>query len=324
MYPYKFEPILKKTLWGGDKIVAFKKMTEHVENVGESWEISAVEGSESVVANGMDRGLTLTELVDKYKEKLLGESNYRRFGRGCPLLVKFIDARQKLSVQVHPNDELARQRHGKLGKNEMWFVVGAEMGATLLSGFKKEISPEEYLQRVANGSFLDVVQCCEVKPGDVCYVPAGRVHGIGAGTFVVEIQETSDVTYRIFDYNRRDKDGKVRELHTELARDAINFEDVGDDFRVSYEAKKNEPVRLVSTPYFTTSLFDVSEVYVCDYSRLDSFVILICFDGACSLIDDAGNETRLGAGETVLLPASVRSVRVNPDSSGVQLLETYV
>lgn len=324
MYPLKFEPILKKTLWGGDKIVAFKKMTEHVENVGESWEVSAVEGSESVVANGADRGLTLTELVGKYGAELLGEANYRRFGQKFPLLVKFIDAKQKLSVQVHPSDALAKQRHGKLGKNEMWYVVGAEQGAALLSGFKKKISSEEYLQKVADGSFLDVVQSCEVKPGDVCYVPAGRVHGIGAGTFVVEIQETSDVTYRIFDYNRRDKDGNLRELHTELACEAIDFDDVGEDFRIPYEARKNEPVGLVSTPYFTTSLYDMDEAHVCDYSRLDSFVILICVDGACLLTDDAGNETRLSAGETVLLPASIRSVRMIPDSSGVRLLETYV
>ena len=204
MYPLKFEPILKQTLWGGDKIIPFKHLNENLPNVGESWEISAVEGSESVVANGADKGLTLPEMVRKYKEELVGEANYMRFGNKFPLLIKFIDAKLDLSIQVHPNDELARKRHNSFGKNEMWYVIAADKGAKLISGFAEQITPKEYKERVYNGTFAEVLQTCEIKPGDVFYVPAGRVHGIGAGSFIAEIQQTSDVTYRIFDYNRKD------------------------------------------------------------------------------------------------------------------------
>ena len=222
MYPLKFEPILKQTLWGGDKIIPFKHLNETLPNVGESWEVSAVEGSESVVANGADKGYTLPEMVRKYKDELVGEANYARFGSKFPLLIKFIDAKLDLSIQVHPDDELAKKRHNSFGKNEMWYVIAADKGAKLISGFSEQITPKEYKDRVHNGTFAEVLQTCAIEPGDVFYVPAGRVHGIGAGAFVAEIQQTSDITYRIFDYNRKDKDGKSRELHTSQAMDAIN------------------------------------------------------------------------------------------------------
>ncbi len=256
MYPLKFEPILKQTLWGGDKIIPFKHLNDTLANVGESWEVSAVEGSESIVANGADKGLTLPDMVRKYKEDLVGEANYARFGNKFPLLIKFIDAKLDLSIQVHPGDELAKKRHNSFGKNEMWYVIAADQGAKLISGFAEQITPKEYKERVYNGTFADVLQTCAIKPGDVFYVPAGRVHGIGAGAFVAEIQQTSDITYRIFDYNRKDKDGKSRELHTSQAIDAINFADVQDDFRTEYEQVQNEPVEMVASPYFTTSIYD--------------------------------------------------------------------
>ena len=290
MYPLKFEPILKQTLWGGEKIIPFKHLNVSLPNVGESWEVSAVEGSESVVANGADRGRTLPEMVREYKEELVGESNYARFGDKFPLLIKFIDAKLDLSVQVHPDDALAKKRHNSFGKNEMWYVIAADKGAKLISGFSQEITPKEYKERVSNGTFTDVLQTCEIKPGDVFYVPAGRVHGIGAGSFVAEIQQTSDITYRIYDYNRKDKNGKTRELHTTLAIDAINYADVQDDFRTHYDLVPNEPVEIVACPYFTTSVYDMDEELTCDYSELDSFVIFICVEGACRLVDDSKNE----------------------------------
>ena len=324
MYPLKFEPILKQTLWGGDKIIPFKHLNETLPNVGESWEVSAVEGSESVVANGADKGYTLPEMVRKYKEELVGEANYARFGNKFPLLIKFIDAKLDLSIQVHPGDELAKKRHNSFGKNEMWYVIAADKGAKLISGFAEEITPKEYKDRVHNGTFAEVLQTCAIEPGDVFYVPAGRVHGIGAGAFVAEIQQTSDITYRIFDYNRKDKDGKSRELHTSQAMDAINFSDVQDDFRTEYERVQNEPVEMVASPYFTTSVYDMTEEITCDYSELDSFVIFICVDGSCSLTDDNQNEITLRAGETVLLPAAVQEVTIVPEGQRVKLLETYV
>ena len=324
MYPLKFEPILKQTLWGGDKIIPFKHLDETLPNVGESWEVSAVEGSESVVANGADKGYTLPEMVRKYKDELVGEANYARFGRKFPLLIKFIDAKLDLSIQVHPGDELAKKRHNSFGKNEMWYVIAADKGAKLISGFSEEITPKEYKDRVHNGTFAEVLQTCTIEPGDVFYVPAGRVHGIGAGAFVAEIQQTSDITYRIFDYNRKDKDGKSRDLHTSQAMDAINFSDVQDDFRTEYERIQNEPVEMVASPYFTTSVYDMTEEITCDYSELDSFVIFICVEGSCRLTDDNQNEITLRAGETVLLPAAVQEVTIVPEGGRVKLLETYV
>lgn len=323
MYPLKFESILKQTLWGGDKIIPFKHLNEALSNVGESWEISAVEGSESIVANGADKGLTLPEMVRKYKEDLVGEANYARFGSKFPLLIKFIDAEQDLSIQVHPGDELAKKRHNSFGKNEMWYVIAADEGAKLISGFSEQISPKEYKERVHNGTFADVLQTCSIKPGDVFYVPAGRVHGIGAGAFVAEIQQTSDITYRIFDYNRKDKEGKSRELHTSQAMDAINFADVQDDFRTEYEQVPNEPVEIVASPYFTTSVYDMTEEITCDYSELDSFVIFICVEGSCNIIDNEKNEISLQAGDTILLPAAIQEVTIIPQD-GVKLIETYV
>ena len=323
MYPLKFEPILKQTLWGGDKIIPFKHLNESLQNVGESWEVSAVEGSESVVANGPDKGLTLPEMVRKNKEELVGEANYARFGEKFPLLIKFIDAKLDLSIQVHPDDALAKQRHNSFGKNEMWYVIAADKGAKLISGFAKEITPKEYKERVHDGTFAEVLQTCNIQPGDVFYVPAGRVHGIGAGAFVAEIQQTSDITYRIFDYNRKDKNGKTRELHTAQAVDAINFSDVQDDFRTAYDHVQNEPVEVVACPYFTTSVYDMTEEISCDYSELDSFVIFICVEGSCRLIDNEKNEISLQAGETVLLPATVQEITIVPEKA-VKLLETYV
>ena len=323
MYPLKFEPILKQTLWGGDKIIPFKHLNDTLANVGESWEVSAVEGSESIVANGADKGLTLPDMVRKYKEDLVGEANYARFGNKFPLLIKFIDAKLDLSIQVHPGDELAKKRHNSFGKNEMWYVIAADQGAKLISGFAEQITPKEYKERVYNGTFADVLQTCAIKPGDVFYVPAGRVHGIGAGAFVAEIQQTSDITYRIYDFNRKDANGKTRELHTSQALDAINYE-VLDDYRTKYEPLKDEPVELVACPYFTTSVYDMSEQISCDYSELDSFVIFICIEGSCLMTDNEGNEVRLGAGETVLLPATTQELTIVPQEGNVKLLETYV
>ena len=322
MYPLKFELILKQTLWGGDKIISFKQLNDTRTEVGESWEISAVEGSESIVAEGPDKGMTLTEVLSKYREELLGEANYARFGVKFPLLVKFIDARQDLSIQVHPSDELAKKRHNSMGKTEMWYVIGADKGAKLRSGFSEQITPKEYKDRVYNNTITEVLQEYDIQPGDVFFLPAGRVHSIGAGAFIAEIQQTSDVTYRIYDFDRKDSKGNARELHTDLAREAINFE-VLDDYRTQYDVVENEPIELVACPYFTTSLYDMTEEITCDYSELDSFVIFVCVEGSCTLYDNEKNEVSFKAGETVLMPASTQEVTIVPNGK-VKLLETYV
>ena len=322
MYPLKFQPILKQTLWGGDKIIPFKHLNEKLERVGESWEISGVENNESVVINGEYRGYTLPQLVREFKDVLVGEDNYHRFGDTFPLLIKFIDAQKDLSIQVHPSDELAKKRQNSLGKTEMWYVIGAEKGAKLRSGFSKQITPKEYKEHVANDTITDVLMEYEIHAGDVFFLPAGRIHSIGAGAFIAEIQETSDITYRIYDFNRVDANGKKRELHTELAKDAINYE-VQEDYRTHYEVEKNEPVELVACPYFTTSLYDIDEEVSCDYSELDSFVVLMCMEGNCTLTTDKEEPMEIHAGETVLIAAENNEVILNPHGKA-KLLESYV
>ena len=317
----KFEPILKQTLWGGDKINDYKHLNNSLTHIGESWEISGVPGHESVVANGPWKGTALPALIDRLGADLVGRDNYERFGTLFPLLVKFIDARLDLSIQVHPDDRLAHERHGCPGKNEMWYVIAAEPGAQLCVGLSHPISPEEYERRIADGSIEDVLCFHKLQAGDVFHIPAGRVHSIGAGAFIAEIQQTSDITYRIYDYNRRDDNGRLRELHTEWARDAIDYT-VQADYRTHYTPHTNEPVELVSSPHFTTSLYDLTEDMHCDYSELDTFIIYICTKGAATLCDDAGSELAISQGETVLIPACTRSVHIRPDGH-VCLLESW-
>ena len=316
----KFEPLLKQTLWGGDKIIPFQRMTSNLENVGESWEISGVKDNETVVCAGPMKGKRLNELVAEMKETLVGKENYERFGNEFPLLVKFIDARQDLSIQVHPNDEIAH-RHGKpRGKTEMWYVLPSEPGAKLYCGLKKQITPEQYTEMVENDTICDTLAQYEVHEDDVFFLPAGRIHAIGAGSFVAEIQQTSDVTYRIYDYKRKDKDGNYRELHTREAAESINYT-VEKNYRTEYHARKNQGVPLVTCPYFSTAVYDLDEPMTLDYSELDSFVILIAVKGEGSITDEQGNKYTFIAGETVLVPANVNTVRVE---GAVKFLETYV
>ena len=323
MYPLKFEPILKQTLWGGDKIIPFKHLNSDLKGVGESWEISGVEDNESVVANGPDKGLTLADMVRKYREELVGEANYARFGNKFPLLIKFIDAKQDLSIQVHPDDEYALKNEGEFGKTEMWYVIDNAGGkAHLRSGLSKKITPDEYAAMIADNTICDALADYAVQPGDVFFLPAGRIHSIGAGCFIAEIQQTSNVTYRIYDFNRKDKNGNTRELHTELSKDAIDYS-VEEDYRTHYTPKQNESVELVTCPYFTTSVYDLTENMTIDYSELDSFVIYICMEGTCTVTDGDGNSLELQAGESILFPATTKEVKVTVEGH-VKFLETYV
>ncbi|WP_300728641.1 type I phosphomannose isomerase catalytic subunit [uncultured Bacteroides sp.] len=323
MYPLKFKPILKSTIWGGEKIIPFKHLTCQQEQVGESWEISDVPGDESVVANGSDAGKNLTDMMNEYKEALVGKENYERFNGKFPLLIKFIDAQADLSIQVHPNDELAMKRHNSMGKTEMWYVIDNGNGkAHLRSGLSKQITPDQYAQMIADNTICDALTDYAVQPGDVFFLPAGRIHSIGAGCFIAEIQQTSNITYRIYDFNRKDKNGNTRELHTELSKDAIDYT-VEKDYRTQYTPKKDEPVELVSCPYFTTSVYDLTERMDMDYSELDSFVIFIGMEGSCKITDDAGNEVTLAAGESILFPATTQGLTVIPEGH-TKFLETYV
>ncbi len=317
----KFKPLLKEVLWGGNKIVPFKHLDLHVEQIGESWEVSGVKDNETVVDSGVDKGVSLNQLVRKYKGKFLGEANYQRFGDEFPLLIKFIDAQKDLSIQVHPTDEKAIELGKKRGKTEMWYVIGATPNATLHVGLKKEITPEEYKMMVENDTICDAISDYPVKEGDCFFLPAGRIHSIGAGCFLAEIQQTSDVTFRIYDFKRKDKYGHERELHTQEAAQSIDYH-VYDNYRTEYTPKKNEGVELVSCSYFTTAVYDLDEEMEIDYSDLDSFVILIGIKGESRIIvEDTQQIISFREGETVIIPAVVKKIKIE---GVVKFLETFV
>lgn len=322
LYPLKFELILKPTIWGGNNICKFKNIEPYVDGIGESWEISDVSGDISIVSNGELKGKSLTKLIETYEAKLLGQPVMERFGTTFPLLIKFIDAQDDLSIQVHPNDELAMQRHHSFGKTEMWYVVDVKPGACLYSGFSRRITPEEYVQRVADNTITEVLQRYDVKAGDVFFLPAGRVHAIGKGCFIAEIQQTSNITYRIYDYDRKDANGNGRELHTELAKDAIDYT-VYSDYKTQYTPPAmNEVIELVDCKYFTTNLISSDKPLTRDFSPLDSFVIYICAEGKAVLNDDKGNELPVKQGETVLIPAAASAITITPEKNS-KFLETY-
>lgn len=320
MQPIKFNPLLVQTLWGGEKIIPFKHLNSDLTQVGESWEISGVKGNETVVSEGEFKGKKLNELVDELKGKLVGEANYKRFGNDFPLLIKFIDARQKLSIQVHPTDELAQKRGKLRGKTEMWYIMDSDENAKLRAGMKEKITPEQYKQMVEDDTITEAIAEYKVKEGDCFFLPAGRIHSIGTGCFLAEIQQTSDVTYRIYDFKRKDKDGNYRELHTEEAAECIDY-NVEPNYRTEYTPVKNEGVALVECPYFTTAVYDLNEPMTLDYSELDSFVILIGLKGSGEITDNEGNTTTLCEGETILIPATTNEVKV---TGNIKFLETYV
>ena len=320
MQPIKFQPLLKQTLWGGDKIVTFKHLDSQLENVGESWEISGVKDNETIVKEGPLKGKSLNEVVAELKDRLVGKENYQRFGDEFPLLIKFIDAHQDLSIQVHPNDEIAHKQGKPHGKTEMWYLMESEPGAKLYCGLKKQITPDQYKEMLDNDTSCDALAQYEVKEGDCFFLPAGRIHAIGPGCFLAEIQQTSDVTYRIYDYKRKDKNGNYRELHTKLAAESINYQ-VENDYRTHYVGRLNKGVSLVQCPYFCTAVYDLNEPMTLDYSELDSFVILIGLKGEGKIIDNEGNEVSIMAGDTLLIPATTETLSV---SGTIKFLETYI
>lgn len=304
---YKFQPILKSTIWGGEKIASFKNIAAENDLVGESWEISGVKGDISVVSGGKDAGMSLVQLIERDGARLLGHKNFERFGTEFPLLIKFIDAKQDLSIQVHPNDELAMKRHNSKGKTEMWYVVDATPTAHLKSGLKAAMTPESYVAAIEDNSICDKLQDYNVKAGDVFFLPAGRIHSIGAGCFIAEIQQTSDITYRIYDFNRVGTDGKPRQLHTELSKDAIDYT-VLDDYRTHYTEPAEGIVPLVDCPYFNVALAKLTPEPQA-LPDVDSFIIVIAIDGDVEITTDQATAT-VRKGETALISADSTNVKV--------------
>ncbi|MCD8318822.1 MAG: class I mannose-6-phosphate isomerase [Paraprevotella sp.] len=317
---FRFTEIFKETLWGGHRILSFKGLDADSRLIGESWELSGMPGHLSVVKGGDSDGLTLAQLIEKEGTALVGEENFARFGTDFPLLIKFIDAAQPLSVQVHPNDELARRRHGCPGKTEMWYVGDCDPDAYLLDGFNRVVTADEYAARVADQTLPEVLRRYDVRRGDVYYLPAGRVHSIGSGCFICEILQSSDVTYRIYDFGRVDREGHPRQLHVEEAKEAIDFTVSAPEVR--REVVDNMPTELVRIPYFTTGVYRLTEPMTCDYSELDSFVILICTEGVCH-VSCGEEEELLTAGHTLLLAAEADTVRLTPEGKTI-ILESYV
>lgn len=301
LYPLKFKPILKERLWGGTKLkeVLGKPITSDI--TGESWEISAVPGDVSLVANGDLAGKSLQELIYAYEGRLLGDAVFARFGHEFPILIKFLDARMDLSIQVHPNDELARKRHNSFGKTEMWYIMDAERDSRLIIGFKGDVSREHYEKCLAEGRLTDILNYEPVQEGDAFFISPGKIHAIGEGILLAEIQQTSDITYRVFDFNRKDKEGKARELHTELAGDAIDYH-FRDDFKVSYPRDLNKQNPLIHTPYFKTDYLELDRDMERKSAGADSFTIFMCVSGSGELYNEAGS-IAIKKGETVLIPA---------------------
>ncbi len=319
LYPLKFKPILKDKIWGGPKLrdVLGKNASD---KAGESWEISGVEGDISVVQNGFLKGNSLQELAEIYMGDLLGDGIYDRFGVEFPLLIKFIDAADFLSVQVHPDDAMARERHNSYGKTEMWYIVESDKGQ-LNVGFNKELDKEQYLQHLNGGSLKEILNYEAVSAGDIYYMPAGRVHAIGPGVLLAEIQQTSDVTYRIYDWDRLDDQGNPRELHTDLALDAIDF-DFQSAYKNEYQALENSTVCAVDSPYFTTGVIKLDRPVEKDYNLIDSFVIYLCMEGAAGITYGKGEVELIKKGETVLIPAELKKLAIIP-TEPTTLLEVY-
>ncbi|MEQ8626334.1 type I phosphomannose isomerase catalytic subunit [Ekhidna sp.] len=318
LYPLKFNPIFKEKLWGGQKIkTILGKEFGDLDNCGETWELSGVPGNISEVANGALKGKQLTDLIVENNAELVGDSIYQHFENEFPLLIKFIDAGQDLSVQVHPDDELAQKRHACPGKTEMWYIMQADEGASLINGFVKDTNREEYQEYFNNGKIMDLLHSQKVETGEVYYLPAGRVHTIGKGLMIAEIQQTSDITYRIYDFDRVDKDGKQRELHVEEALDAIDFSKP-EQLKSEYETVLNQANTIVSSPYFSTNMLILDQRKTMKRSELDCFKIYIAVGGSGKI-----EGVPIKFGEVVLVPACMKEYTIEPDGE-LELLETYI
>ncbi|MEY8848921.1 type I phosphomannose isomerase catalytic subunit [Psychroserpens sp. XS_ASV72] len=318
-YPIKFKPILKEKIWGGNKLMTTLNKSSDLNNIGESWEVSDVEGDISVVINGALKNRSLKSLLEDYTHHLLGKKNFELFGKKFPLLIKFIDAKSDLSIQLHPNDDLASERHDSFGKTEMWYVMQADKDANLIVGFNQKMDSDTYLKHLKEKSLTEILNFDKVKSGDTYFIEAGRIHAIGAGVLLAEIQQTSDITYRVYDWDRVDDHGNERELHNDLAIDAFDF-NMENDFRVVYKKEENTVNKMVSCPYFTTNFLHVTEPLL-KLNNKDSFHIYMCVEGK-ALIETENASEFISKGETILLPAAVETYKIS--SSNAKLLEVYV
>jgi len=322
LYPLKFKPIFKEKIWGGEKIKTKLGLDYSLlPNCGEAWVLSGVAGSETKVVNGFLKANSLNDLLEVYMDDLIGEDLFYKYAKEFPILVKFIDSNDYLSVQVHPDDALAAKRKIGNGKTEMWYILDAEPGSELITGFNRQVDQEIYLEHLNNKKLKEILNIEKVKKGDVFYIPSGRIHALGPGILLAEIQQTSDTTYRIYDWDRMDENGKSRDLHTDLALEAIDFRPV-NNFRTEYRKIKNQTKNLADTPFFTTNILDFDQIVKKDYVMLDSFVIYVCVEGS-SLIHYDDQYESLKKGETILIPAAMDRIVIEPLQS-CKVLEIFI
>ena len=323
-YPLLFQPNLHTVVWGGHQLQPYKGLQPTDDPVGESWEVSAVPSSTSIISNGPWAGRDLISVINEAPEAILGRAVNEKYQGQLPLLVKFIDAQRDLSIQVHPNDEMAQREHGKMGKSEMWYVIKATPDAHLYAGFKQQINAEEYRRRIADGTITEVLADHPVKAGDVFYLPAGRVHAICGGILLAEVQQSSDVTYRIYDYNRPGLDGKPRELHTELAAQALDYE-VERNYRTDYPQLDNRAVLIVDSPYFSVRVLELNDRFHRNLLKYDSFIITMCIEGDCTLrVRSTGDEIRLKEGHSALIPAAIADYELIPLKDKSRILDAFI
>lgn len=323
LYPLKFAPLYKDKIWGGQKVKTILGMDfSPLPNCGEAWVLSGYPGNESVVSNGFLKGNDLAELIEIYMEELLGDKVFEDYGNEFPLLIKILDSNDWLSIQVHPGDEMAAERHNGSGKTEMWYVMDADPGAQLISGFRSNITKEQYLEKLDSGTLTSLMNYVKVASGDVFYIPSGRVHALGPGLLIAEIQQSSDLTYRIYDYDRKDQQGKSRELHTDLALDALDFDYPGE-VRTPHIPQLNTSVPLVDCRYFVTDLIEFGTTLVKNYADRDSFVILFCLNGKCS-VDYSGGTESLKAGEVIMIPSALQGNIALVPKGETRILEIYI
>lgn len=323
-YPLLFRPNLHSVVWGGNRLCSYKGLETNETRIGESWEVSAVPSSVSIIANGELAGVDFITAINQSPVEILGEAVNTQYHGQLPLLAKFIDAKSDLSVQVHPNDEMALRVHGKMGKSEMWYIIDATPGSYLYAGFKKKITPEEYRNRIDDGTILDVLAKHEVKAGDVFYLPAGRVHAIGGGILLAEVQQSSDVTYRIYDYNRLGIDGKPRELHTELAAQALDYQ-VEDEYRTLYTNDVNCANLVIDSPYFTVRVIETEKAFHRNLIKYDSFIICMCLEGDCNIrVRSTGDVILLKQGNSCLVPAAIADFDIEPLNGKTRILDAFI
>jgi len=322
LYPLKFTPIFKGYIWGGSRLITDLGKKADMKPCAESWELSCVPDNISVVSDGFLQGHNLQELIETYMDDLVGEKIYERFGTKFPALIKFIDAQDDLSIQVHPDDRLAAARHGSKGKTEMWYVMDSGSDSSLIVGFNQTMDKEKYLRALNDKKLKEVMNFEKVAPGDVFFIPAGRVHAIGKDILLAEIQQTSDLTYRIYDWERVGADGKPREMHTELALEAIDY-NLHSEYKTRYEKPSQGTAQLVECPYFTTNLVCLEQPMEKDYQNLDSFVVYVCTAGVCSISWGTAENVNICKGETVLIPAVLKQIRIEP-TEPTELLEVYL